>query len=269
LGLQDEPESPATDEAKAQQASEEALNDQGWGGQCEANMTCDTSPEAAFVNSTSNAINRAQPGDLDPVPVEKTTPRERVSDAENWKRAAKNEVASEAANWVGVALLMFLGGEGAQDALDASDAVEERYSEELGESPNEGLIKVTVGAAMVFMPGPGGETKAGVEAFEVATHDALKARSVVGDALDLHHVGQAHAMEQLIPGYSRATAPSIVLPREQHALIPNLRGTVDLTPRQLLARDIMNLRNYTDAPNSSLRELIDLNKKMYPEAFAP
>jgi len=98
--------------------------------------------------------------------------------------------------------------------------------------------------------------------------NAFKARSVVGDGLDLHHAGQAHAMEQIVPGYSRAIGPSIALPRAEHALIPNLRGAVELTPRQLLARDIVNLRNLTGAPNSALIELVELNKEMYPEAFA-
>ncbi len=37
-------------------------------------------------------------------------------------------------------------------------------------------------------------------------------------------------------------------------------------PRQLLARDIRELRRvYYDIPNSTLKELIKLNKKMYPE----
>lgn len=107
-----------------------------------------------------------------------------------------------------------------------------------------------------------------VAAYEVGTFDALVERSVVGDGLDLHHVGQAHAMEQVVAGYSRATGPAIALPHGEHALIPNLRGPVTLTPRQLLARDIWNLRTYTNTPNTSLRQLIQLNKQMYPEAFA-
>jgi hypothetical protein len=39
--------------------------------------------------------------------------------------------------------------------------------------------------------------------------------------------------------------------------------------RQLLARDILELRRLYKGlvPNSALRELIDLNKKMYPQAF--
>ena len=46
-----------------------------------------------------------------------------------------------------------------------------------------------------------------VQAFEVGAYDVLKARSVVGDGLDLHHAGQAHGMEQVVPGYSRGTGP--------------------------------------------------------------
>lgn len=109
----------------------------------------------------------------------------------------------------------------------------------------------------------------GVGAYEVGTYDALKASSLPGDALDIHHVGQAHAMEQIVPGYSRATGPAIALPQAEHAAIPTLRGTVDMSPRSLLARDIWNLRQYTNTPNSSLQQLIELNKTMYPEAFAP
>jgi hypothetical protein len=34
------------------------------------------------------------------------------------------------------------------------------------------------------------------------------------------------------------------------------------------AQDISYLRNYTNAPNSSLQQLIQLNKTTYPGAFA-
>ncbi len=107
----------------------------------------------------------------------------------------------------------------------------------------------------------------GLQAYEVGRFDALAERSIIGDGLDLHHAGQAHAMEQLIPGYSRLDAPAIALPHAEHALIPNLRGPVSLTPRDLLARDIRNLRNFTNVPNSSLLDLIRLNKALYPGAF--
>lgn len=142
-------------------------------------------------------------------------------------------------------------------------------------APTSGRVVSGVFAMAAVIPvvgGVAGELRAaeapGVAAYEVGTFESLAQRSVVGDALDLHHVGQAHAMGQVVEGYSRATGPAIALPHAEHALIPNLRGPVSLTPRQLLARDIWNLRQYTNAPNSSLLEVIELNKQMYPEAFA-
>jgi RHS repeat-associated protein len=120
--------------------------------------------------------------------------------------------------------------------------------------------------AVVVGPGEGAAERVGV--YEAGTYDALRARSAVGDGLDLHHVGQAHAMEQIVPGYTRATAPAIALPQAEHAAIPTLRGAVDMSPRTLLARDIWNLRQYTNTPNSVLQQLIELNKTMYPESFA-
>lgn len=110
--------------------------------------------------------------------------------------------------------------------------------------------------------------KGGVQAYEVGTANALKARSAVGDALDIHHVGQARPLEQLVPGYSRATGPAIALPQTEHALIPTIRGTTTMSARDVLANDIRNLRNLTEAPNSSLQELIRLNKEMYPGPYA-
>jgi hypothetical protein len=95
----------------------------------------------------------------------------------------------------------------------------------------------------------------------------LRAESVVGDALDIHHVVQANPAGQIIPGYARVNAPSIVLPEAEHALIPNLTGEYGGTARDLLARDINNLRNFTNAPNSALQDLIRLNKSTYPGAF--
>jgi len=106
-----------------------------------------------------------------------------------------------------------------------------------------------------------------VQAFEVGTADALKARSVVGDGLDIHHVAQAHPLEQVIPGYNRATGPAITVPRAQHSTIPTVRGPFTGTARDQLAKDIWDLRNYTDAPNSSLQDLINLNKQMYPGPY--
>lgn len=111
------------------------------------------------------------------------------------------------------------------------------------------------------------ESGAGVVPYQVGTYRELKAASIIGDELEVHHVGQAHAFEQAVAGYSRATAPAIVLPIDEHRMIPNLRGSIDLTPREILARDIWNLRRLTKAPLGALRKLIALNKSMYPGEF--
>ena len=92
--------------------------------------------------------------------------------------------------------------------------------------------------------------------------------------LDAHHVGQKALMKKFIKGYNPETAPAINVPREGHTVRSILEGVGIVSrskkgitnARQLLARDIRELRRvYPDVPNSALKELIDLNKKMYPE----
>lgn len=106
-----------------------------------------------------------------------------------------------------------------------------------------------------------------VTPYEVGRANDLRARSARGDKLDIHHVGQAHPMESLVSNYNRTTAPAIVLPRAEHAAIRTIRGRVIGTARGELARSIRNLRNLTNAPSNALRELIELNKRIYPDAF--
>ncbi|MDH0863144.1 RHS repeat-associated core domain-containing protein [Mitsuaria sp. GD03876] len=111
-----------------------------------------------------------------------------------------------------------------------------------------------------------------VVAYEVGVYRDLKRRSKPGDGLDVHHVGQAHAAQQVIPNYDRQNAPAITLPEREHGQIPNIKGIFTAATaqerRSFLANDIRNLRNYTAAPNSSLQKLIELNKSMYPMSFA-
>jgi hypothetical protein len=91
---------------------------------------------------------------------------------------------------------------------------------------------------------------------------------MVGDGLDVHHVSQAQPAEQLIQGYEKSKAPAIALKRAEHKAIPTLKGTNTAgSARSQLAKDIRDLRNHTNAPNSSLQKLIELNKKMYPTSF--
>ena len=74
-------------------------------------------------------------------------------------------------------------------------------------------------------------------------------------------------MGQVVDGYDPMTAPSIAVPRREHVRIPTIKGEYTGTAREILAKDIFDLRQHTSAPNSALKELIELNKKMYPDAF--
>jgi RHS repeat-associated protein len=117
----------------------------------------------------------------------------------------------------------------------------------------------------LYFPSPG----KGSNVWKVGLYNELKGMEA---GLDAHHAGQAAIMEKLVPGYNRYTAPAILVPNAGHTrgmnvLSRSLHGITN--PRQLLARDIMELRRvYGKAiPNSSLQELINLNKKLYPNAF--
>lgn len=103
--------------------------------------------------------------------------------------------------------------------------------------------------------------------YEVGGVDDLRARSVTGDGLDIHHAPQSHPAGQVIPGYNPKTGPGIALPDTEHDAVPRLRGPYPGTPRDLVARDIRNLRRYTGAPNSALFDLLRLIRQMYPGAL--
>ncbi|RDU22678.1 hypothetical protein DWV06_15410 [Anaerosacchariphilus polymeriproducens] len=92
------------------------------------------------------------------------------------------------------------------------------------------------------------------------------------EGLDAHHAGQKAAMKKLVDGYDPMTAPAINVPEVGHTRKHFERGIVSRSTkgitnaRQLLARDIRELRRvYPDIPNSKLQELIEMNKKLYPE----
>ena len=153
----------------------------------------------------------------------------------------------------------------------ANDIVASVWGEDSSGNKISGFGRGVATASVFFTFVPVGgavrAAKSGVSAYDVGSFGALKARSLAGDALDIHHVGQTHPFEQLIPGYNRATAPAIALPEAEHRLIPRFSGTTTMAPRDILANDIRNLRNLTMSPNSSLQQLINLNKQMYPYTF--
>ncbi|WP_225865752.1 hypothetical protein [Dyadobacter aurulentus] len=78
-------------------------------------------------------------------------------------------------------------------------------------------------------------------------------------------------MSKFIPGYNPSAAPSILVPKLGHTQGAGVlsRGTSSFSnARQVLARDIFELRRvYPKVPNSSLQQLIQMNKTMYPGAF--
>lgn len=78
-------------------------------------------------------------------------------------------------------------------------------------------------------------------------------------------------MSKFVPGYNAGTAPSILVPKLGHTQGAGVlsRGMSGLSnARQVLARDIFELRRvYPNVPNSSLQQLIQMNKSMYPGAF--
>jgi len=102
-----------------------------------------------------------------------------------------------------------------------------------------------------------------VEKYEVGTADNLVSRSVKGDGLDIHHVSQKQPAGQLIAGYDKAKAPAIALSQAEHKAIPTLKGaTTAGNARQQLAKDVKDLRKYTNAPNQSLQKVIELKKNV-------
>ncbi len=118
------------------------------------------------------------------------------------------------------------------------------------------------------LPLPGFEEfiRRGVEPYDVGRVDDLARRSI-GDVLDIHHVPQKHPASQVIPGYDPDIGPGIALPQPEHRRIPKLTGTYLGTARELVARDLWDLRRYTGAPNSALRELLALVRRIYPGAL--
>ena len=117
------------------------------------------------------------------------------------------------------------------------------------------------------------------EKWDVNSHQGNKnAVKGLNLGLDSHHVGQKNLMKDLVEGYDPMTAPAMLVPRVGHTVSKEGVGIVSRSKinantglpftnaRDVIARDIKELRRvYPEVPNSKLQELIDLNKKMYPE----
>ncbi|MEZ4234521.1 MAG: hypothetical protein R3B89_35450 [Polyangiaceae bacterium] len=81
-------------------------------------------------------------------------------------------------------------------------------------------------------------------------------------------------MKKFIANYDEMNAPAILVPKKGHTLRFGSKGVVSRntkglnSARDVVARDIRELRRvYSDIPRSALRELIQMNKQMYPDAM--
>jgi len=155
--------------------------------------------------------------------------------------------------------------------LGAIDNAIEIYQNSDATTGEKVFATIEAAASMVIIKGEGegntsiGKTKASLEPYEVGTFKELKNQSVPGDGLDIHHAPQQNPAKQVISNYDKNSAPSISLPSNEHSMIPTTKGNYSGTARNQLAKDIKDLRNNTNAPNSSLQKLIELNKNTYPE----
>ena len=121
------------------------------------------------------------------------------------------------------------------------------------------------------------------EEFDVGLHKDLQKQKKDPD-LRSHHVGQKAIMPNLVANYDEDNAPAILVHKEGHnnrkleLIEKGEKGTVStkqvdpmtnkpfVSVRDLVARDIKELRRvYSNVSNEKLKELIELNKSMYPE----
>ena len=120
-----------------------------------------------------------------------------------------------------------------------------------------------IGAEMVA-PGAGGAAAfSAVRAYQSGPAAELRAGSRAWDDLDVHHGPQSHIAAQVSPGYDARTGPAIALPYREHRAIPRLQGRVNMTPRQMLARETRNLRNFTAATNEQIRSWLNFAKDYF------
>ena len=111
------------------------------------------------------------------------------------------------------------------------------------------------------------QTPSSVGKYDVGPYNVMKGQI---SGLNAHHVGQQAVMKKLVPGYDPATAPSILVPKVGHTIKGPYgivsRSTEGLnTARDVIARDIKELRRvYPEIPNSKLRDVIEMNKNLYP-----
>jgi len=109
-------------------------------------------------------------------------------------------------------------------------------------------------------------------AYDVDTYGNLNGKDVPFDRLGNHHVPQKALAKTQVGGYpidaSARDAPAIRLPDAEHATITKLQAQnkvarSKMTASQLLQDDIDMLRKHTNAPETSIEKLKEMNKEKY------
>jgi hypothetical protein len=107
---------------------------------------------------------------------------------------------------------------------------------------------------------------------DVDKYNVLQKRSAVGDKLDLHHFPQSKPAKEAIHGFEHKSGVAMAMHEAEHKNLHKKgktfrAGQFQGNPRDLLAQNARDVRNYTSVPNASIREAIDANKKTHPTAF--
>jgi hypothetical protein len=86
---------------------------------------------------------------------------------------------------------------------------------------------------------------------------------------DLHHIPDKGYSKHLIKNYTVLKGVCIALPPNEHYKIRSskLNPAQILNARSLLFLEILRLRYYTTVPVAAQIDIIETNKKTFPEAF--
>jgi RHS repeat-associated protein len=105
--------------------------------------------------------------------------------------------------------------------------------------------------------------------YDVGLFTDLRKASCVNDDLALRHAPQKNPASQVISNYDPLKGPAIALPTDEHLNVnsANIIGPYNGSTRDLLAKTISDLRNYTRTPNLSLWQLVELFNQIYPGAL--
>src|SRR5262249_33726168 len=126
-----------------------------------------------------------------------------------------------------------------------------------------------------FTPDP--HASGPVQPYEVGEYQDLARRASdhhQADSLRIHHAPQKAIADDVIPGYPAApapTGPAIAIPIDEHTAITRAQASYSIgrfsgtpSPERLITRDFFQLRQYTQAPVSALRNLAAMIRGRFP-----